>query len=100
MNCLKCGELIPEGRLKALPTAKTCVNCSSVKKKGIVTLMKGEGDHTWIETIHLDHEDYKAYMEAENKMRKGGALLFDEPEEKTDIPYGFNETKLNKKEEE
>jgi hypothetical protein len=33
-------------------------------------------------------------------MRKGGALLFDEPEEKTDIPYGFNETKVNKKEEE
>jgi hypothetical protein len=26
--------------------------------------------------------------------------LFDELEEKTDIPYGFNETKLNKKEEE
>ena len=59
--------------------------------------MKGEGDHTWIETIHLEHEDYKAYMEAENKMRKGGTLLFDEPEEKTDIPYGFSETKLDKK---
>ena len=100
MNCVKCGEKIPEGRLKALPTAKTCVNCSSVMKKGTVTLMKGEGDHTWIETIHLDHEDYKAYMEAENKMRKGGALLFDELTEKSDIPYGFRETKLDKSEEE
>lgn len=93
MNCVKCGELIPEGRLKALPTAKTCVNCSSVQKKGTVTLMKGEGDHTWIETIHLDHEDYKAYMEAENQLRKGGPLLFDEPEEKTNVPYGFREVK-------
>jgi hypothetical protein len=92
MNCVKCGEQIPEGRLKALPTAKTCVNCSSVQKKGTVTLMKGEGDHTWIETIHLDHEDYKAYMEAENRLRKGGPLLFDEPEEKN-VPYGFREVK-------
>ena len=54
MNCIKCGEIIPEGRLKALPTAKTCVNCSGVQKKGVVTVMKGEGDHTWIETIHLE----------------------------------------------
>ena len=33
MNCIKCGETIPEGRLKALPTAKTCVSCSGVQKK-------------------------------------------------------------------
>jgi len=76
-NCVKCGEVIPEGRLKALPTATTCVSCSGVQKKGVVTVMKGEGDHTWIETIHLDHEDYKAYVEAENKLRKAGNKLFD-----------------------
>jgi hypothetical protein len=96
MNCKKCGKQIPEGRLKALPTTTTCINCSGIQKKGAVTLMKGEGDHTWIETIHLEHEDYKAYMEAENKMKKGGTLLFNEPEEKLDIPYGFSETKLDK----
>lgn len=68
-NCIKCGSEIPEGRLKALPNAKTCVNCSSMQKKGVVTIMKGEGDHTWIETIHLDHEDYIRYMEAEKKIK-------------------------------
>ena len=93
-NCVKCGEVIPEGRLKALPTATTCVNCSGVQKKGVVTVMKGEGDHTWIETIHLDHEDYKLYVEAENKLRKAGNKLFDDFDEpQTDIPPGFREIK-------
>jgi hypothetical protein len=96
MNCIKCGDIIPEGRLKALPTAKTCVSCSGVQKKGVVTIMKGEGDHTWIETIHLEHEDYKAYVEAENKLRKTGNKLF-EPIDKTqtEIPPGFREVKPN-----
>jgi RNA polymerase-binding transcription factor DksA len=46
MKCIKCAR-----RLKALPGTKTCVNCSGARMKGAVTLMKGEGDHTWIETI-------------------------------------------------
>jgi len=69
MKCVKCGDIIPEGRLKALPGTKTCVNCSGTKMKGVVTLMKGEGDHTWIETIHLDHDDYQKYMEQESKTK-------------------------------
>jgi hypothetical protein len=94
MNCVKCGETIPEGRLKALPNAKTCVSCSGVQKKGVVTIMKGEGDHTWIETIHLEHEDYKAYVEAENKLRKAGNKLFDPADEpQTPLPHGFREVK-------
>ena len=47
-----------------------------------------------IETIHLEHEDYKAYVEAENKLRKAGNKLFDPIDEpQTDIPYGFREVK-------
>ena len=99
MNCIKCGDNIPEGRLKAMPGAKTCVACSNVKMKGVVTVMKGEGDHTWIETIHLEHDEHKKYMEAENKMRKGGNTMFDSPDTETEIPFGFSETKLGKKEE-
>jgi hypothetical protein len=70
MKCIKCGEIVPEGRLKALPGTKTCVNCSGARMKGAVTLMKGEGDHTWIETIHLDAEDFDKYQELENKYKK------------------------------
>jgi hypothetical protein len=61
--------MIPEGRLKAIPGTKTCVNCSGARMKGVVTMMKGEGDHTWIETIHLDADDYDRYLEHENKMK-------------------------------
>ena len=70
MNCIKCGEIIPEGRLKALPGAKTCVSCSGTQKKGTVTIMKGEGDHTWIETYAVEREDYDRMMEIENNWKK------------------------------
>lgn len=96
MNCTKCGEVIPEGRLKALPGAKTCVACSNAKMKGVVTVMKGEGDHTWIETIHLEHDEHKKYMEAENRLRKQGSQLLDKPESNEEIPFGFSETKIDK----
>ncbi len=28
-HCIDCGEQIPEGRRRALPGARTCVNCQS-----------------------------------------------------------------------
>jgi hypothetical protein len=68
--CKHCGEQIHPKRLEILPTAITCVGCSTAKRKGAVTLLQGEGDHTWVETIFLEHDEYQQYMEAENKMRK------------------------------
>jgi uncharacterized radical SAM superfamily Fe-S cluster-containing enzyme len=95
-NCTGCGEPIHPKRLEIMPNTTRCVSCSTVQKKGAVTIMKGTGDHTWIETIHLEHEDYKAYMEAENKLRKNGATLLETPETTSNIPFGFSETKLDK----
>ena len=95
-NCTGCGELIHPKRLEIMPNTTRCVACSTVQKKGAVTIMKGTGDHTWIETIHLEHEDYKAYMEAENKLRKKGASLLETPETTSDVPFGFSETKIEK----
>ena len=95
-NCIGCGEPIHPKRLEIMPNTTRCVACSTVQKKGAVTIMKGTGDHTWIETIHLEHEDYKAYMEAENKLRKKGASLLETPETTSDVPFGFSETKIEK----
>jgi hypothetical protein len=53
--------------------------------------MKGEGDHTWIETIHLEHDDFVKYMEAEKKIKHISEL--DAPTE-SEVPFGFSETKL------
>ena len=91
--CVKCKQPIHPKRLEILPNTTRCVSCSDVQKKGVITVMKGEGDHTWIETIHLEHEQYKAYMEAENKLHKTKSHL-DNPEDNPEIPYGFRETKL------
>jgi hypothetical protein len=35
-------------------------------------------------------------MEAENKLRKNGTVLLEDPETSTDIPFGFSETKIEK----
>lgn len=58
MNCIKCGNEIPERRLKALPGTKVCVNCSSTQPvKGIITVI-GEGDHTATDIQIVSSEEY------------------------------------------
>jgi RNA polymerase-binding transcription factor DksA len=69
-KCNACGEEIHPKRLEILPTAKTCVSCSTTQKKGGLTVMKGTGDHTWIETIPMEQEEYQKIMDAENKFFK------------------------------
>ena len=66
-KCIHCGEEIHPKRLEILPLAKTCVACSTTEKKGGLTVMKGTGDHTWIETITMEQEDYQKLIKAESK---------------------------------
>jgi RNA polymerase-binding transcription factor DksA len=70
IKCINCGNEIHPKRLEILPTAKTCVSCSTTQKKGGLTVMKGTGDHTWIETIPMEQEEYQKIMDAENKFFK------------------------------
>ena len=67
--CKVCGEQIHPKRLEIIPTATTCVPCSTTEKKGVVTVMKGQGDHTWVETIFLEPDVYKKYVEQEGKLK-------------------------------
>jgi hypothetical protein len=69
-KCIHCGEEIHPKRLEILPTAKTCVACSTTGKKGGLTVMKGTGEDTWIETIPMEQEDYQKIIDAENKFFK------------------------------
>lgn len=57
--CVKCKQEIPEGRLKALPGATTCVNCSSSKMKRSVTITGGEGEDTYNDIIILEADEYE-----------------------------------------
>ena len=51
MNCIHCKEEINPLRIKALPTAKTCVDCSTTGPKRGVVATFGEKDHTWNDVV-------------------------------------------------
>ena len=59
VQCIKCKGEIPEGRLKALPGATTCVSCSNSKMKRSVTIGKGQGEDTFNDLIIMEADDYE-----------------------------------------
>ena len=74
-KCISCGEEIHPKRLEILPNTTKCVSCSSTNRKAGITVMKGEGDHTYTETIIMEHEDFVKYKEIEAKFNN---TTFDE----------------------
>ena len=60
-KCLKCREAINPLRLKALPTAKTCVECSTTGAKRGVPMMYGEKDHTWTDMVIMEEEEFDRF---------------------------------------
>ena len=60
-KCLKCREAINPLRLKALPTAKTCVECSTTGAKRGVPMILGEKDHTWTDMIIMEPEEFDQF---------------------------------------
>ena len=58
--CKFCKNEIPAGRLKALPTAVTCVECSTAGMKRGVPVQLGSGDHTCTELLIME-EDTKCF---------------------------------------
>jgi len=64
-KCIVCGNEIHPKRLEILPTATRCVSCSNTKQKAGITVTKGEGDHTYNETIIMEQDEYIRFQEAE-----------------------------------
>lgn len=63
--CVVCGEEIPEGRIKVLPNAETCVKHSGVeKKKGFVVI---SGKTTYSELDIVDDNTYKTLSKLDRK---------------------------------
>lgn len=59
MKCKNCNSPIPEGRLKILPNATTCVNCSSEEKVAGITVVHHKTGHT-VEVVK-DQETAKEF---------------------------------------
>ena len=51
MNCKKCQVLIPRLRMKALPSATTCVNCSTTEAVYARAIITGKTTYSEIEVI-------------------------------------------------
>ena len=64
-KCIICGEEIHPKRLEILPSATRCVACSNTKQKAGITVTKGTGDHTYNETIIMEHDEYAKFQEIE-----------------------------------
>jgi len=83
-KCLACGEKIHPKRLEILPNALTCVSCSVTGKKAGVSVILGEGDHTYNEIVIMEPEEFEQYKEIEFKIngkRKDDITHPDEEEE-------------------
>ena len=73
--CTGCKQPIHPKRLEILPSATRCVACSTATKKAGVTVTKGTGDHTYTETVIMEHDEFVKYKEAEAKINN---TTFDE----------------------
>ena len=51
MQCSKCQAKIPAARLRALPNTKTCVECSSVERNYVRTIISGKTTYSEAEII-------------------------------------------------
>ena len=69
-KCITCGIEIDPRRIAILPQTQTCTQHSTAEKKVAVTVQKGEGDHTWIETYAVEREDWDKMMELENNWKR------------------------------
>ena len=69
IKCSKCDLDMPELR-KTLYNYIFCVSCSDsknlIKPKLGVSVMMGEGDHTYVETVIMDEDQYKIYSNSIN----------------------------------
>lgn len=69
MNCIHCKEEINPLRIKALPSARTCVDCSTTGPKRGVVATFGEKDHTWNDVVFLEDNQYETYLKSQKKAK-------------------------------
>ena len=70
MNCIKFKNQIPPKRLEILQGTKTCVNCATTSPKRGVPVMKGKGDHTWVELDIMEQDQFEQLEKLKGKSSK------------------------------
>jgi len=64
--CIHCNESIPDGRIKALPNVKTCVNCSNTGKKLGFSVITGKTTYSELDIV--DENTYKILKSFDRKI--------------------------------
>lgn len=67
--CIRCKNDMPELR-KIQYGYNFCVKCSTVGIKKAISIQKGNGDHTWNETLIVDENHYNEYLREKDKILK------------------------------
>jgi len=65
--CIKCKQEINPLRIKALPTAKTCIDCSTTGAKRGMPVMFGDKDNTWVDMVLMEPEEFEQLEKASKK---------------------------------
>jgi hypothetical protein len=69
IECPKCGSDFPKLRRDKYGY-NFCINCSTESPKRGVPVMKGKGDHTWVELDIMTQEQYENYEKLNKKSSK------------------------------
>lgn len=88
MNCIKCGNIIPEARLKILPDAQHCVNCSTVQKKVGFQIIDSKTTYSELEIVGPDSTTAHDLSRMERK--HFGANFMHKPGFESDIVLDIN----------
>ena len=67
MECPQCGSPMPVKRREM--GYHVCVNCSTESPKRGIPVMRGSGDHTWVDLEVMTQEQFERYEEMENKTK-------------------------------
>jgi hypothetical protein len=78
--CIKCKQEINPLRIKALPTTKTCVECSTTGAKRGMSVMFGDKDNTWVDMVLMEPEEFEK-LEKANKEKASFDKLEDTDED-------------------
>tara|TARA_B100000963_G_scaffold312516_1_gene289966 strand:- start:1569 stop:1916 length:348 start_codon:yes stop_codon:yes gene_type:complete len=68
IECPKCGDDFPKLRMEKYGY-NFCINCSTETAKRGIPVMRGTGDHTWVDLEVMTQEQFERFEEMENKTK-------------------------------
>jgi ribosomal protein L37AE/L43A len=68
MECPKCGNPMPIKRREL--GYHVCINCSTESAKRGVPIMRGSGDHTWVDLEIMTQDQFEKYKKLDQEQKK------------------------------